>query len=166
VRDSRYQGSFDHPVRAFLIGVSLLVLLFGGFVVGIEAGTHPIEQTGAAVRVVTTKRHVRTVTVGLPVARTVINGRTKVVTLPGSVRRQVVVIHHGGKTIYAYAAIEPAPDGDTSVTNSASTVYEPAPVTVTTPPETVTSPPETVTVTVTEPPPSSTDSSGTAQTGP
>jgi hypothetical protein len=166
VRDSRYQGSFDHPVRAFLIGVSLLVLLFGGFVVGIEAGTHPIEQTGGAVRVVTTKRHVRTVTVGLPVARTVINGRTKVVTLPGSVRRQVVVIHHGGKTIYAYAAIEPAPDGDTSVTNSASTVYEPAPGTVTTPPETVTSPPETVTVTVTEPPPSSTDSSGTAQTGP
>jgi hypothetical protein len=166
VRDSRYQGSFDHPVRAFLIGVSLLVLLFGGFVVGIEAGTHPIEQTGAAVRVVTTKRHVRTVTVGLPVARTVINGRTKVVTLPGSVRRQVVVIHHGGKTIYAYAAIEPAPDGDTSVTNSASTVYEPAPGTVTTPPETVTSPPETVTVTVTEPPPSSTDSSGTSETGP
>jgi hypothetical protein len=166
VRDSRYQGSFDHPVRAFVIGVTLLVLLFGGFVVGIEAGTHPIEQTGAAVRVVTTKRHVRTVTVGLPVARTVINGRTKVVTLPGSVRRQVVVIHHGGKTIYAYAAIEPAPDGDTSVTNSASTVYEPAPGTVTTPPETVTSPPETVTVTVTEPPPSSTDSSGTAQTGP
>jgi hypothetical protein len=30
----------------------------------------------------------------------------------------------------------------------------------------VTSPPETVTVTETEPPPSSTDSSGTAQTGP
>ena len=166
MRDSRYQGSFDHPVRAFLIGVSLLVLLFGGFVVGIEAGTHPIEQTGAAVRVVTTKRHVQTVTVGLPVARTVIDGRTRVVTLPGSVRRQVVVIHRGGKTIYAYAAVEPAPAGDTSVASSASTVYEPAPVTVTTPPETVTSPPETVTVTVTEPPPSSTDSSGTAQTGP
>ena len=166
MRDSRYHGSFEHPVRAFLTGVTLLVLLFGGFVVGIEAGTHPIEQTGQAVRVVTTKGHVHTVTVGLPVARTVINGRTSVVTLPGSVRRQVVVIHRHGKTIYAYTAIEPAPAGDTGVTNSASTVYVPAPVTVTTPPETVTAPPETVTVTVTEPPPSSTDSSGTAQTGP
>ena len=101
MRDSRYHGSFDHPVRAFLIGVTLLVLLFGGFVVGIEAGKNPIEQTGAAVRVVTTKGHVHTVTVGLPVVRTVINGRTSVVTLPGSVRRQVVVIHRHGKTIYA-----------------------------------------------------------------
>ena len=166
MRDSRYQGSFDHPVRAFLIGVTLLVLLFGGFVVGIEAGTHPIEQTGAAVRVVTTKGRVQTVTVGLPVARTVINGRTRVVTLPGSVRRQLVVIHRDGKTIYAYGAIEPAPGGGSGVTNSASTLYAPAPATVTTPPETVTSPPVTVTVTETEPPPSSTDSSGTTQTGP
>jgi hypothetical protein len=167
VRDSRYHGSFDHPVRAFLIGVTLLVLLFGGFVIGTEAGTHPIEQTGAAtVRVVTTKGRVQTVTVGLPVARTVINGRTRVVRLPGSVRRQLVVIHRGGKTIYAYGAIEPAPSGDSGVATSAATVYAPAPVTVTTPPETVTAPPETVTVTVTEPPPSSTDSSGTTQTGP
>ena len=63
MRDSRYHGSFDHPVRAFLIGVTLLVLLFGGFVVGIEAGTNPIEQTGATVRVVTMKGHVQTVTV-------------------------------------------------------------------------------------------------------
>jgi hypothetical protein len=168
VRDSRYHGSFEHPVRAFLIGVTLLVLLFGGFVVGIEAGKNPIEQTRAAVQVVTTKGRVQTVTVGLPVTRTVIDGSTRVVTLPGSVRRQVVVIHRHGKTLYAYATIQPASAGDTSLTNSAATVYEPAPVTVTTPPvtstETVTS---TVTVTVTETaPPSSTDSSGTAQTGP
>ena len=166
MRDSRYHGGFDHPVRAFLIGVTLLVLLFGGFVVGIEAGKNPIEQTGAAVRVVTTKGHVHTVTVGLPVVSTVIDGRTSVVTLPGSVRRRVVVIHRHGKTIYAYATIQPAFAGGTSLTNSASTVYEPAPVTVTTPPETVTAPPVTVTVTETAPPPSSTDSSGTSQTGP
>jgi hypothetical protein len=164
VRDSRYHGGFDHPVRSFLIGVTLLVLLFGGFVVGTEAGTHPIEQTGTAVRVVTTKGRVHTVTVGLPVARTVIDGRTSVVTLPGSVRRQVVVIHRHGKTIYAYATIQPVPAGDTSVTNSAATVYAPVPVTVTTPPETVTAPPVTVTVTETAPPPSSTDSSGTTTT--
>jgi len=166
VRDSRYHGGFEHPVRAFLIGVTLLVLLFGGFAIGIEAGKNPIEPTGAAVRVVTTKGRVQTVTVGLPVARTVIDGRTRVVTLPGSVRRQVVVIHRGGKTIYAYGGIEPAPGPGSGVTNSASTVYVPAPVTVTAPPETVTAPPETVTVTETEPPPSSTDSSGTTQTGP
>lgn len=166
MRDSRYHGGFEHPVRAFLIGVTLLVLLFGGFVVGIDAGTHPTEQTSAAVRVVTTKGHVHTVTVGLPVARTVIDGRTTVVTLPGSVRRKVVVIDRGGKTIYAYVGIEPAPGGGSGVTNSASTVYVPAPVTVTAPPETVTAPPETVTVTDTEPPPTSTDSSGTTQTAP
>jgi hypothetical protein len=165
VRDSRYHGSFDHPVRAFLIGVTLLVLLFGGFAVGIEAGKNPIEQTGQAVQVVTTKGHVRTETVGLPVTRTVIHGRTSATTLPGSVRRQVVVIHRHGKTIYAYGAIEPAPGGGSNA-SSAATVYVPAPVTVTTPPETVTAPPETVTVTVTEPPPSSSDSTGTTQTGP
>jgi hypothetical protein len=162
VRDSRYHGSFDHPVRAFLIGVTLLVLLFGGFVVGTEAGKNPIEQTSAAVRVVTTKGHVQTVTVGLRVARTVINGRTSVATLPGTVRRQVV----GGKTTYTYGGIEAAPGADSGLTDSGATIFVPTTVTVTTPPETVTSPPETVTVTETEPPPSSTDSSGTAQTGP
>jgi hypothetical protein len=162
VRDSRYHGSFDHPVRAFVIGVTLLVLLFGGFAVGIEAGTHPIEQTGAAVQVVTTKGRVQTITVPVPVVRTVINGHTSVITLPGAVRRQVA----GGKTTYTYSAIEPAPGADTGITDSAATVFVPTTVTVTTPPETVTTPPETVTVTETEPPPSSTDSSGTAQTGP
>ena len=134
MRDSRYHGSFDHPVRAFLIGVTLLVLLFGGFVVGIEAGTHPIEQTGAAVRVVTTKGRVQTITVPVPVVRTVINGHTSVVTLPGAVRRQVV----GGKTTYTYGAIEPAPGADTGITDSAATVFVPTTVTVTEPPETVT----------------------------
>jgi hypothetical protein len=162
VRDSRYHGSFDHPVRAFLIGVTLLVLLFGGFVVGTEAGKNPIEQTSAAVRVVTTKGHVETIAVPVPAVRTVIDGRTRVVTLPGTVRQQVV----GGKTTYTYAAIEPAPGADSGLTVSGATIFVPTTVTVTTPPETVTSPPETVTVTETEPPPSSTDSSGTAQTGP
>jgi hypothetical protein len=162
VRDSRYHGSFDHPVRAFLIGVTLLVLLFGGFVVGTEAGKNPIEQTSAAVRVVTTKGHVQTITVPVPLVRTVINGHTSVVTLPGTVRRQVV----GGKTTYTYGGIEAAPAADSGLTDSGATIFVPTTLTVTTPPETVTSPPETVTVTETEPPPSSTDSSGTVQTGP
>jgi hypothetical protein len=165
VRDSRYHGSFDHPVRAFLIGVTLLVLLFGGFVVGIEAGKNPIEQTGAAVRVVTTKGHVRTITDLAPVVRTVHDGHTSVVRLPGTVHRRVVA----GKTVYIFrgGVIEPAPAADTSLTNSATTFFIPTTVTE---PVTVTdtAPSSTVTVTVTEtaPPPSSTDSSGTAQTGP
>ena len=165
MRDSRYHGSFDHPVRAFLIGVTLLVLLFGGFVVGIEAGTHPIEQTGQAVRVVTTKGHVRTITDFSPVVRTVHNGHTSVVRLPGTVHRRVV----GGKTVYIFrgSVIEPAPAADTILTNSATTFLVPTTVTE---PVTVTdtAPSSTVTVTVTEtaPPPSSTDSSGTTQTGP
>ena len=165
MRDSRYHGSFDHPVRAFLIGVTLLVLLFGGFVVGIEAGKNPIEQTGAAVRVVTTKGHVRTITVLAPVVRTVHNGHTSVVRLPGTVHRQVV----GGKTVYTYGGgvIEPAPGADTGLTNTASTFFIPTTVTETvTETDTAPSSTETVTVTETAPPSSSTDSSGTAQTGP
>lgn len=51
---------------------------------------NPIEQTGAAIRVVTTKGHVRTIKVPEPVVRTVINGHTSVVRLPGTVHRQVV----------------------------------------------------------------------------
>ena len=47
MRGARYHGGFDHPVRSFVIGVALLVLLFGGFVVGVEAGTHPLEQAAA-----------------------------------------------------------------------------------------------------------------------
>ena len=162
MRDSRYHGSFDHPVRAFLIGVTLLVLLFGGFAVGIEAGTHPIEQTGAAVQVVTTNGHVQTIRVRVPVGRTVNNGHTSVVRLPGTLHRQVV----GGKVIYVYRAIEPAPGGSSALTDAAMPFVVPTTVTVTTPPETVTLPPVTVTVTETAPPPSSTDSSGTTQTGP
>ncbi len=161
MRDSRYHGSFDHPVRAFLIGVTLLVLLFGGFVVGTEAGTHPIEQTREAVSVVTVKGHVQTTTVA--VGRRVVNGQTSVVTLPGLVRREVV----GGKTTLVYSALEPAPGGSSGVTDSGASLFVvPTTVTVTTPPDTVTAPPVTVTVTETEtePPPSSTDSSGTTTT--
>ena len=163
MHDSRYHGSFEHPVRAFLIGVTLLVLLFGGFVVGVEAGKNPIERTGAAVRVVTYKGHVRTVKVPEPVVRTVVNGHTSVIKLPGTVHRQVV----GGKTVFIYrgSVIEPAPGADTSLTNSAMTVLIPTTVTDTVT-DIVTAPPTTVTVTETAPPPSSTDSSGTTQTGP
>ncbi len=149
-------------MRAFLIGVTLLVLLFGGFVVGTEAGTHPIEQAGATERVVkmtgTTKTVARTATF----VRTVSNGHTSVVRLPGSVRREVV----GGKTTYVYSALKPAPGGSSAVTDAGVPLLVTTTVTVTTPATTVISTvTETVPTTVTETAPSSSDSSGST-TGP
>jgi hypothetical protein len=157
VRDSRYQGSFDHPVRAFLIGVTLLVLLFGGFAVGIEAGTHPIEQAGATERVVTMTG--RTKTVSVSAHQKLIEAQVRVIRLPGSVENRVVVIHRKGKTFFA--AIQPASVNDFGLIASASTV------TVSTPPDTVISTvTETETTTVTETAPSTSDSSGSTSTGP
>jgi hypothetical protein len=165
VRRVQYQGGFEHPLRAFLIGTGLLVLLFGGFAVGIEASTHPLESTDAARTV--RGASVRTVTVQQPVVRTVIKGNGKVVRLPGSTTTQVVVIHRDGRTLLGYLAPAPTADsGAPDAAGGASTVYVPAPTTVTEPPvtETVTEPPVTETVTVTETAPTTTDA-GTS-TGP
>jgi hypothetical protein len=155
MRGAKYHGGFDHPVRSFVIGVTLLVLLFGGFVIGVEAGTHPLEQT-AVTRIVGSQGSVHDVTVQ-PVVSTVINGRTRFIRL-SSTRTRVVVIH--GKTIIAY---EPAP-GSTAASGPDSaappTLYTvpTTTVTVTEPGTTVTEPP--VTVTVTEP--GTTDTSATS----
>jgi hypothetical protein len=153
MRRTRYHGGFDHPVRAFVIGTTLLVLLFGGFVVGIEAGTHPLEQA-AATRVPVTTVGVHTVTVQTPVVRTVVHGSSRLVRLTTTETR-VVVIHRNGKTIFAY---EPAPDSAAAsgpLSENPPTFYTvpTETVTETQPTETVTetAPPETVTVTVTEP---------------
>jgi hypothetical protein len=161
VRQLKYHGGFDHPRRAFLLGVGLLALLFGGFAIGVGAGTHPMEPTSAAPRVVTAG--VRTVTVPTPVVRTVIRGNTRVVRLEGSTRTQVVVIHDHGKTIFAYET--PQSTGST-VTDSAPTVYTVAAETVTLPPVTVTETEPPVTVTVTEPASSGATQTSTDSTGP
>jgi hypothetical protein len=158
VRERAYHGGFEHPVRAFVIGVTLLALLFGGFVVGIEAGTKPSD--GTVLRVVTHHR-VRYVTVPEPVTSTVVsNGRTEVVTLPGSERTRIVVIHRNGRMLLAYQA--PATNG---TTGTLQTLYVATPETVTETEAgtTVTLPgtTETVTQTVTE-----TDTSpGSSNTG-
>jgi hypothetical protein len=147
-----------------VIGVTLLALLFGGFVVGIEAGTKPSD--GTVLRVVTHHR-VRYVTVPEPVTSTVVsNGRTEVVTLPGSERTRIVVIHRNGRTLLAYQA--PATNG---TTGTLQTLYVATPETVTETEAgtTVTLPgtTETVTQTVTETDtsPGSSDTGGTT-TGP
>ena len=156
----QYQGGFEHPLRAFLIGISLLVLLFGGFAVGIETGTHPIDANEAANTVGAAGVH--TVTVQQPVVRTVIKGNGKVVRLPGSTTTRVVVVHRGGRTLFGYLA--PASTSDSGDPVAASTIYVPAPTTVTEPPvtETVTEPPVKVTVTETSPPSSTDTGPGTS----
>jgi hypothetical protein len=151
-------------VRAFVIGVTLLVLLFGGFVFGVEAGTHPLEQA-AVTRLTATQASLHTVTVQAPVVRTVINGRTRVIRL-ASTRTRVVVIHRNGKTIIAY---EPAPG--TTATSGPQSASPPTfytvpteTVTVTEPGTTVTEPP--VTVTVTDPGTTDTSPTSNVSTGP
>ncbi|HEY0389377.1 MAG TPA: hypothetical protein VGC71_13130 [Gaiellales bacterium] len=153
MRRARYHGGFDHPVRAFVIGTTLLLLLFGGFVVGIEAGTHPLEQA-AVTRVPVTTVGAHTVTVQTPVVSTVVHGSARLVRLTTTETR-VVVIHRNGKTIIAY---EPAPGSAATsgpLSENPPTFYTvpTETVTETQPSDTVTetAPPETVTVTVTEP---------------
>jgi hypothetical protein len=157
VSDFTYHGGFEHPVRAFAIGVTLLVLLFGGFALGVEAGAPPADRT--AVRVITRHGH-RIVKVAEPVTtRLVRGGHTQVVHLPGAVRTRVVVIRRHGRTIVAYRA--PSSTGDGPGTLQTLYVETPGTVTVTEPGSTVT---ETSTVTVTEP--SSSDSTGSDTTTP
>ena len=128
-----------------MIGVTLLALLFGGFVIGIEAGTNPTE--GTVLRVVT-HHGVRYVTIPEPVTSTVVSdGRTEVVTLPGSERTRIVVIHRHGRTLVAYQA---APQNGTSGTLQTLYVATPETITETEPGTTVTLPGTTETITVTE----------------
>jgi len=148
MKDVGYHGSFEHPVRAFAIGVTLLVLLFGGFVLGVEAGTGSGDTVAA--RVVTVHGQ-RTLTVAQPVVRTVVSGgRTEIVQLPGSERTRVVVIHRHGRTLVAYQAANAAATGDTPGTLQTLYVAQPQTYTVTEPASTVTVSGPTETVTVTE----------------
>lgn len=141
MRESRYQGSFDHPVRSFLIGIALLVLLFGGFVVGIEAGTQPSASGGTRTITVAGQR-LRVVTVQQPVVKTTVGRATTIVLGSG---RTAAVVRDGDSTLVGYLA--PRHRGrsvSSSAFRPAGTIYLPPPVTVT---ETLT---ETVTETVTE----------------
>jgi ABC-type Fe3+-hydroxamate transport system substrate-binding protein len=143
VRDTRYHGSFDHPVRSFLIGVSLLVLLFGGFVVGVEAGGHPSSSRGTRTLTLRDQR-LRVVTVQQPVVRTTVGGATTIVRLLGP-GRTAAVVKDGDSTLFGYLS---GRDSESTVPASAfrrtGTIFVPEPTTVT---ETVT---ETTTETVTE----------------
>src|SRR3954447_7933590 len=169
MRHSQYQGGFDHPVRAFLIGVTLLVLLFGGFVVGVEAGTHPhtlavstVEVSGTVgTRVVTQKVNSRVITV-----------HGQVVKLPGTTTTKfvkVILVRDHGRVHYY---LQPASTSSSGEPLAASTVVltgAPIPIagTPTTVTQTETAPGTTVTETATETaPPATTETSNATTTAP
>ena len=141
-----YHGSFQHPLRAFFVGTGLLVLLVGGWVIGVEAGSPP-SSAHVETHLVTKfgQPKLRVITVSRPVVSTVVSDRTKTVRIQGVGPTRVVVIHTGGKEVVAYLPIDQVP-ALTAAAESATplTVYVPDPVTVT---QTVT---ETTTETVTE----------------
>ncbi|MDX6551764.1 MAG: hypothetical protein QOH74_252 [Gaiellales bacterium] len=138
----RYQGSFEHPVRAFLIGMSLLVLLFGGFVVGIEAGTKPRQVSD--VQTVTIDGKTITLAPSTDtVAETILkNGKTRLVRVAGESFTRVVTVTKEGRTILI-GVVTPArtDQGGTVIPAAMTTLPEP----VTLPASTVTLPPETIT---------------------
>src|SRR4029079_14996819 len=150
MRHPGYHGGFEHPVRSFVIGTTLLVLLFSGFVAGIELGSPPagsatttrlVEGTGQTVLVPTTETKTISVPSSAQVKWRVIDGE------------KYVIIHQPGKkqVVYKvkYLPSEITSDGASAAAASAVRLVTVEVPTVTT--ETVTSEvPVTVTDTVTE----------------
>src|SRR6478736_3513891 len=137
MRHSQYQGGFDHPVRAFVIGVTLLVLLFGGFAVGVEAGTHPRTLAVSTIKVSGTAT---TTTVTQTVNSHVVKVQGEVVKLPGTtttrVVRVIVVRDHRGRVHYYLQPASTSTSGEPLA--AATVVLTGAPITITGPPTTVT----------------------------
>ena len=145
-------------MRAFVIGVTLLVLLFGGFAVGVEAGTHPrtlavstVEVSGTATTTVVTQT----------VNSHVVTVQGEVVKLPGTtttrVVRVIVVRDHQGRVHYY---LQPASTSSSGEPLAASTVV------LTGSPITITGPPTTVTQTETAPGTTVTDTQTVTETAP
>jgi hypothetical protein len=160
-----YHGGFEHPVRSFLIGTTLIVLLIGGFAAGVELGSPPSQLTKTRL-VAGSDGRLQVVTELQPVVRTVVSDQTKIIRVPGLGKTRVVVVRENGKRVIAYI---PQKAGETydakSVEGQPVTVYLPEPVsTVTLPAETVVDVSTVVstaytTVTVTDPAPPPTSES-------
>ena len=172
MRHSQYHGGFDHPVRAFVIGVTLLVLLFGGFAVGVGAGTPPRTLAVSTVEVSGT---VSTQVVTKKVNSGVITVQGQVVKLPGTtttkVVRVIVVRDHQGRVHYYLQPASTSTSGE-PLAAASTVVLTGSPITITGPPTTVTqtdtAPAATVTdiqtVTVTAPPTTTQTSNATTTT--
>lgn len=133
-----YRGGFDHPLRAFGLGMALIALLVLGFVLGTGlAGDDTVSVE--RVRIVTRvgKPRVRVVTRAEPVVRTVVRGRTRLVRLPGSVvyRIERVPASSGGvRTVFRVQTVrvpEPATSTPTRLARAATTFFAPEASTVT-----------------------------------
>jgi hypothetical protein len=172
MRQSQYQGGFDHPLRAFVIGVTLLVLLFGGFAVGIEAGTHPRTLAASTVEV---SGMVGTQVVTRKVNSGVVTIQGEVVKLPGTnttrVVRVIVVRDHQGRVHYYLQPASTSSGGEPLA--AATVVLTGAPITITGPPTTVTQTETASGTTVTEiqtitetAPPTTTETSNATTTTP
>ncbi|MFL6043202.1 MAG: hypothetical protein ACJ740_17600, partial [Gaiellales bacterium] len=115
MRHPGYHGGFEHPVRSFVIGTTLLVLLFFGFVAGIELGSPP---SGAA----TTTRLVEQSSTRLVKVPTTVNHT--VVARSVDVRTRVikgvkyVFIHRPGRKqlVFRYISINDGASGGDPVT--------------------------------------------------
>jgi len=93
-----YHGQFEHPVRAFAFGIGLILLLGGGFAVGIQAGGKSDSASGVET-VVRKVGVVHVVTVPTPVVKTVVHdGQSRIVTVP---RTRVVIVKqkNGGNVL-------------------------------------------------------------------
>ena len=148
MRGARYHGGFDHPVRSFVIGVTLMVLLFGGFVVGVEAGTHPLDRAAATKLVRQVSVRTVTHTHRIQVVRAVIDGHTRVIRIP-TLQTRFVVIPRNGRLIVRYVTRAGTTASSGPQNAAAPTVYSTV-TTVVTSTSTVTEPGTTVTETVTD----------------
>jgi|SRR3954447_4146256 hypothetical protein len=159
MRQHGYHGGFKHPVRSFVIGTTLIVLLFCGFVAGIELSSPP---TGAATTTRLVAGTATEVTVTSPGVTETVPGKRQVVTriqyLPGGVRVLHVMEKSGKEYVIRYATTTGPADGGVarpiastvySTLTESATATETATATVT---ETATA---TVTETVTETTPTS-----------
>lgn len=154
-------------MRAFFVGTGLVVLLLGGWVVGVEAGGPPTPAR-VETRLITKfgEPKLQMVTVPQPVVSTVVNDKTKIVRIEGVGPTRVVVIHSGGQQLVAYLPVDQVPALTAAAVDTPLTVYVPQePVTITeTVSETVTetaTETQTATETVTETAPPTSDASST-----
>jgi hypothetical protein len=159
MRQHGYHGGFKHPVRSFVVGTTLLVLLFLGFVAGIELGSPPtgaatttrlVQGTATEVTTVTTPASTKTVSVPKP-------GNAVIRYEQGGVRVLVIREKSGKRYVIRYVPTT-GPSGGTVARPIATTIYSTltetqlATVTAT---ETTTAT-VTETTTVTAPPPTDT----------
>ena len=159
-------------MRAFVIGCTLLALLFGGFVVGVDAGTSPRSLAASTIEVSGTTS---TQVVKQQVKSHVITVQGKVVTVPGTtttkVVKVIVVRDRQGRVHYYLQPTSTASSGEPLA--AATVVLTGSPITITAAPTTVTAPgstvteTQTVTETVTETaPPTTTDTTNATTTTP